>query len=170
MAAALMAYAAGAKEAAISVLDRASMSYTEDQAPQCKVFEDQAFLKTLDDLLKRHADVGTALDHAFELTWFMGLLSLARKKGVLACSQFLWLRPIDRPLWYALNQCGGRVAWSEAAAAWSHYQAEVQEQNSLSEPHIYKAVTSLEEDLEHQGWLESRLPADIEDQLRTELI
>ena len=83
----------------------------------------------------------------------MALLGEARKKGVLATSQFIWLRPLDRPLWYALNQCGGRAAWTEALAAWAHFQAEEHAGKTLSAPHIDAAVESLKNSLESQGWL-----------------
>ena len=83
----------------------------------------------------------------------MALLYRARQKGVLAGSQFLWLRPMDRPLWYALNQCGGRAAWAEGFAAWAHYMAEEQEGKALTESHVAPAVASLREALSAQGWL-----------------
>ena len=95
--------------------------------------------------LSRHA--------AFELPWFMALLYRARRKGVLANSQFLWLRPLDRPLWYALCQCGGRTAMMEGAAAWAHYHAEEQAGLALSEPHVAAVVPSLRAALNAQGWL-----------------
>ena len=83
----------------------------------------------------------------------MALLYRARQKGVLASSQFLWLRPLDRPLWYALNQCVGRAAWAEGFAAWAHYQAEEKAGKALSEPHVQPAVASLRQSLAAQGWL-----------------
>ena len=61
--------------------------------------------------------------------------------------------PMDRPLWYALNQCGGRAAWAEGFAAWAHYTAEEQEGKALTEPHVAPAVASLKEALSAQGWL-----------------
>ena len=83
----------------------------------------------------------------------MALLYRARQKGVLASSQFLWLRPLDRPLWYALNQCGGRAAWAEGVAPWAHYQTEEKAGKALSEPHVRPAVASLKQSLAAQGWL-----------------
>ena len=85
----------------------------------------------------------------------MALLGEARKKGVLATSQFIWLRPMDRPLWYALSQCGGRAAWAEGLAAWSHFQAEEHAGKTLSAPHLKAAVESLKNSLDAQGWLKS---------------
>ena len=90
---------------------------------------------------------------AYELPWFMALLYRARQKGVLASSQFLWLRPLDRPLWYALNQCGGRAAWAEGFAPWAHYTAEEKERKTLTKTHVAPAVASLREALSAQGWL-----------------
>ena len=83
----------------------------------------------------------------------MAWLTLARRKGVLASSQFLWLRPLDRPLWYALNQCGGRAAWAEGFAAWAHYAAEERAGKTLFEPHLDHAVSRLRDNLAAQGWL-----------------
>ena len=61
--------------------------------------------------------------------------------------------PLDRPLWYALSQCGGRAAWAEGFAPWAHYTAEEQTGQALAEPHVAPAVASLKEALSAQGWL-----------------
>ena len=91
----------------------------------------------------------------------MALLTRARHKGVLASSQFLWLRPLDRPLWYALNQCGGRAAWAEGFAAWAHYAAEEKAKKALAEPHITQAVRRLRDSLSTQGWLTDTAPGPV---------
>ena len=72
---------------------------------------------------------------------------------MLASSQFLWLRPLDRPLWYALSQCGGRAAWAEGFAAWAHYAAEERAGKTLFEPRLDHAVSRLRDNLAAQGWL-----------------
>ena len=140
------------------MLDMVSSSYNEiDGNADCPVLTDTAFEKRLKKAWARHKDVlsekSMATHAAYELPWFMALLYRARQKGVLASSQFLWLRPMDRPLWYALNQCGGRAAWVEGFAAWAHYMAEEQEGKALTEPHVAPAVASLKEALSAQGWL-----------------
>lgn len=157
LAAALAAFASGAKDAGIAALDQVSKTYRESPNPSCMALTDRQVMQSMDELFAKHSKITDRLNliHAFELTWFMGLLGLARKKGVLASSQFLWVRPVDRSLWYALNQCGGRVAWIEGAAAWSHYQAETQACKAIVEPCIYKAVISLEDEFVRQGWLVS---------------
>lgn len=159
LASAFLAYAVGDKQDCVNLLDAVSASYTEGekQAPACPVLEDSAFQKRVvglwnahkklldEPFLKRHA--------AFELPLFMAMLTLARRKGVLASSQFLWLRPLDRPLWYALSQCGGRAAWAEGFAAWAQYAAEEKAGTSLSEARIAHAVHRLRDTLAAQGWL-----------------
>lgn len=157
LATAFLAYGAGDKQGCVDLLDAVSAAYTEIEAPTCPLLEQPAFQKRVvrawndnkklraDPLLKRHA--------AFELPWFMALLRLARRKGVLASSQFLWVRPLDRPLWYALNQCGGRAAWAEGFAAWAHYAAEEKVGRTLREMRTAHAVNRLRETLTAQGWL-----------------
>jgi hypothetical protein len=66
---------------------------------------------------------------------------------------FYGSRPLDRPLWYALNQCGGRTAWAEGFAAWAHYVAEEKAGKALHEPHVASVVESLRVALASQGWL-----------------
>ena len=158
LAVAFLAYANGDKKGCVSMLDMVSSSYNEiDGNADCPVLTDTAFEKRLKKAWARHKDVlsekNMASHAAYELPWFMALLYRARQKGVLASSQFLWLRPMDRPLWYALNQCGGRAAWAEGFAAWAHYTAEEQEGKALTEPHVAPAVASLKEALSAQGWL-----------------
>ena len=158
LAVAFLAYANGDKKNCISILDMVSCSYNEiDGNADCPVLTDSAFEKRLKKTWTRHKDVlsekNMASHAAYELPWFMALLCRVRRKGVLASSQFLWLRPMDRPLWYALNQCGGRAAWAEGFAAWAHYTAEEQEGMALTEPHVAPAVASLREALSAQGWL-----------------
>lgn len=159
LASAFLAYAVGDKQDCVRLLDAVSASYTEGekQPPTCPVLEDSAFQKRVvglwnahkkllnEPFLKRHA--------AFELPLFMAMLTLARKKGVLASSQFLWLRPLDRSLWYALNQCGGRAAWAEGFAAWAQYAAEEKAGTSLPEARTAHAVQRLKDTLAAQGWL-----------------
>lgn len=158
LAVAFLAYANGDKKGCVNMLDMVSSSYNEiDGNADCPVLTDTAFEKRLKKAWARHKDVlsekNMASHAAYELPWFMALLYRARQKGVLASSQFLWLRPMDRPLWYALNQCGGRAAWAEGFAAWAHYTAEEQEGKALTEPHVAPAVASLKEALSAQGWL-----------------
>jgi len=158
LAGAFLAYADGDKKGGVAILDTVSLSYREEnERATCSVLETEEFARRLETTWKRHEIIlseKTLLGHAaYELPWFMALLYRARRKGVLASSQFLWLRPLDRPLWYALNQCGGRAAWAEGFAPWAHYMAEEQTGQALAESHVAPAVASLKEALSAQGWL-----------------
>lgn len=158
LAAAFLAYADGDKKGGVVILDAVSLSYREENGQAaCPILETEDFAHRLETVWKRHEAVlleKTLLGHAaYELPWFMALLYRARRKGVLASSQFLWLRPLDRPLWYALSQCGGRAAWAEGFAPWAHYIAEEQAGQALAEPCLDAAVASLREALTAQGWL-----------------
>jgi hypothetical protein len=158
LAAAFLAYADGDKQECLGILNDIARSYTEqDGEPTCPLLEQEDFAKRLETMGDKHkgiaAEQGIARHSAFELVWFMALLTRARKKGVLASSQFLWLRPLDRPLWYAISQCGGRAAWAEGFAAWAQYAAEEKAGKALSEPSLAQAVTALREALAAQGWL-----------------
>lgn len=158
LAAAFLAYAGGNKKGCIALLDAVSLSYAEENGQaSCPLLEDGNFVGKLKKEWDCRASILSekclSIHAAYELPWFMALLYRARQKGVLASSQFLWLRPLDRPLWYALNQCGGRAAWAEGFAAWAHYQAEEKAGKALSEPHVQPAVASLRQSLAAQGWL-----------------
>ena len=158
LAVAFLAYAGGDKKGCVALLDAVSLFYIEkDGQASCPLLEDSDFAEKLKKQWERHTSVLNekclTIHGAYELPWFMALLYRARQKGVLAGSQFLWLRPLDRPLWYALNQCGGRAAWAEGFAPWAHYTAEEKEGKALSEPHVAPAVASLREALSAQGWL-----------------
>ena len=158
LAVAFLAYAGGDKKGCVALLDAVSLSYREETGQaSCPLLEDGDFANKLKTQWERHASVLNekclSIHAAYELPWFMALLYRARQKGVLASSQFLWLRPLDRPLWYALNQCGGRAAWAEGFAHWAHYTAEEKERKTLTKPHVAPAVASLREALSAQGWL-----------------
>ncbi|MDR0620954.1 MAG: hypothetical protein LBJ61_03645 [Deltaproteobacteria bacterium] len=90
---------------------------------------------------------------AFENVWFMTLLELARVKGALPTSLWIWLKPTDRLLFYALNQVGGGVAWVEAAGAFSHREAERKAEKALAEPAVGPAMASMEKTLKEDGYL-----------------
>lgn len=173
LAVAFLAYADGDKKGCVALLDAVSLSYWEEKGrATCPVLEAKDFAGRLEKTWEQHKSVlreKRLLNHvAFELPWFMALLYRARRKGVLATSQFLWLRPLDRPLWYALNQCGGRAAWAEGFAPWAHYTAEEQAGRALAEPHVVPAVASLKQALSAQGWLTEIFVPPMPEQLSAE--
>lgn len=81
-----------------------------------------------EELLAKHISskvVGKVLQrHAYVYTIFASMLELARTDGVFPSSDFLWLKPVDRRMWYMLNSVGRQTAVTEIAGAFAHWVAE----------------------------------------------
>lgn len=91
----------------------------------------------------------TIAHHAYLLTVMASMLELARTDGVLASAEFLWLKPIDRTLWYMLNSVGRRVAVPEIAGAFAHWLAEKELKAPIRTPMVEAAVKAMEVELEN---------------------
>lgn len=83
--------------------------------------------------------------HAYVYTVMATLLELARLEGVLASAEFLWLKPVDRRLWYVLNGVGRLTAVVEIAGVYAHWLAEKKIRRRLSTPVVAEAVQALED-------------------------
>lgn len=86
--------------------------------------------------------------HAYAHTLMMTLLEIARSDGVLATSEFLWLKPVDRKLWYSVNSVGRQTAVIEVGGIFSHWLAEKKIGRALKNPMVKQAVTALEKSIE----------------------
>jgi intracellular multiplication protein IcmP len=95
--------------------------------------------KSLIWVLKRHAYRGTML---------ASLLEIARTDGVLATSEFLWLKPVDRQLWYMLNSVGRQTAFIEVSGLFAHWLAEKAFKCPLKTPMVREAVIGLQAAIE----------------------
>lgn len=82
--------------------------------------------------------------HAYVFTLMMRLLEIARGSGVLATAEFLWLKPLDRRLWFALNTVGRRTASVEVAGIYAHWLAEKKLGRGFKTPMVDQAVMALE--------------------------
>ncbi len=106
-------------------------------------------LSGADKLLKKHQDHKVIQEimsrHAFEYGVFAVLLELARTDGVLASAEFLWLKPVDRPLWYVLNSVGRQTVFPEVAGIFAHLLAEKTIGYKLLSPMVEEAVKALED-------------------------
>lgn len=83
-----------------------------------------------------------------------GLLSAARKKGRLMHSNLLWVKPMDRVLWYCLCGDGGQVAYWEAAGPWAHAQIEVLAGRSIAVPAVAGAVVAFRTVMSKEHWID----------------
>jgi hypothetical protein len=98
----------------------------------------------------------------------LSLYQYAREKGVLATAEFIWLRPLNRNLFYLLNNYGRRVAWTEVAGPWTYYKAEdelsrirgntgcrtVGNEEAEFNDMIEEGVSALELAMYEEGWIE----------------
>lgn len=104
--------------------------------------------KGVGKLVAKHKRANSVLKitsvHAYTTTALASLLSASREAGVLATAEFIWLKPIDRRMWYMLNSVGRPTAVSEISGAFSHWVAEKKLGLPLVTPMVEQAVTGFE--------------------------
>lgn len=83
--------------------------------------------------------------HAYLFTVMASMLQLARTDGVLSSAEFLWIKPIDRKLWFLLNSVGRQTVFAEVAGPFAHWKAEKEMGFAIKTPMIEEAVIGLEE-------------------------
>ncbi|MCB1826931.1 MAG: type IVB secretion system coupling complex protein DotM/IcmP [Coxiellaceae bacterium] len=82
--------------------------------------------------------------HAYVRTMMATLLEMARADGVLATAEFLWLKPVDRKLWYTLNSVGRQTSVVEVSGIFSHWKAEKALGRAMTTPMVKEAVRALD--------------------------
>jgi intracellular multiplication protein IcmP len=101
-----------------------------------------------DELLEKYKDYPAVVEiskkHAYVYTVMASMLQLARTDGVMPSAEFLWLKPIDRKLWFMLNAVGRQTVVSEVAGPFAHWLAEKEMGFALRTPIIDEAVAGLE--------------------------
>jgi intracellular multiplication protein IcmP len=101
-----------------------------------------------DELLKKHyqskAIQGIVTGHAYMLTVMATMLERSRDDGVQASSDFLWLKAIDRRLWYTLNTVGRQTPFIEVAGIFAHWIAEKEAGKKLIVPMVDEATNAVE--------------------------
>ena len=102
------------------------------------------------ELLIKHVSkskaVGRAVaPHAYVSTVMASMLEIARNDGVLATAEFIWLKAVDRRLWYVLNCVGRQTAFPEVAGVFSHWNLEKRLRRPLKVPMVGEAVIALDD-------------------------
>ncbi|OGT31851.1 MAG: hypothetical protein A3E87_02310 [Gammaproteobacteria bacterium RIFCSPHIGHO2_12_FULL_35_23] len=103
------------------------------------------------ELLEKHRNNKAVLaiteQHAFVLTVMASMLELARSVGVQASADFLWLKPIDRRVWFMLNAVGRQTPTVEIAGPFAHWLVEKRLQRKIVTPMVEEAVKAFDEAL-----------------------
>lgn len=114
--------------------------------------------KGTDELLKAYADKPAIkqilLLHTHQINVMVATLTAARKKGRLMHANFLWLKPVNRTLWYALCGQGGQSPYWEAAGAWAHAEIEVLMGRKITVPMVAGAVEALRQLMSLEHWID----------------
>lgn len=82
--------------------------------------------------------------HSYVLTVMSAMLSAARLDGVVASADFLWIKPIDRILWYTINCIGRQTPYVEVAGPFAHWLAECRLGAKIKVPMVGTAVDALD--------------------------
>lgn len=82
--------------------------------------------------------------HAYVLTLMASLLQLSRTHGILAAADFLWLKPVDRPLWFMLNSVGRQTPFTEVSGPFAHWLSEKKMARRLMVPNVLEAAKALD--------------------------
>ena len=109
--------------------------------------------KTVNNIRKK-----LLLKHAYLNTLMIRLLMAARERGILVTSDFIWVRPIDRALFYTLNNVGrnnvkNATGLVEGSGSMAHFMVEESLDSACIPPEVGKAVDGLEKGLISEGWL-----------------
>lgn len=105
-------------------------------------------LTGVDELLKKHENTKlvqqVVQSHGYVMTVMAAMLEAAREDGVQPSADFLWLKPLDRRLWYTLNTVGRQTPFIEVAGIFAHWVAEKEAGRKLLVPVIEEASHALE--------------------------
>ena len=132
------------REQSDELLGRLSLCWTID-----KGFHMAPDIATEIDKVLKDQEMGGAADqiaaqHAYRTTALLGVLKWSRwMGGVLASAQFLWLRAVDRGLWYPMNNLGRRSFHAEGSGAMAHFMAEQNAKKPLTMPRVDTAIVAL---------------------------
>lgn len=126
-----------------------------ETAPALKILKQLAASSTgkldytgVDALLKKHYNTKLVQrivqSHAYVLTVMASMLAGAREDGVQASADFLWLKAVDRRLWYMLNVVGRQTPFIEVAGPFAHWVAEKEFGAALFVPMVETATDAVE--------------------------
>lgn len=87
--------------------------------------------------------------HAYQVTSVCGLIEGAWLGGAMPSCNCLWLKPMDRNLFYAFNNLGRDVSWIEVTGFWSHYLTEQKVGFPFPYPKVQAGVAGIDDYFEN---------------------
>lgn len=158
--AAFCAQAAGKQKEAWSMIEQLAFTFKEGERDKSGKLTTPHFANTqgvqaLLDKYFKTAKIQAAIDlHAYSYNVITAALAACRTKGRLMHSNFLWLKPVNRTLWYALCGQGGQSAYWEAAGPWAHGQIEELMGSKVVVPMVAGAVYALRDTMSREHWVD----------------
>ena len=125
-------------DAAKAIIDRLALSSVSGHLDFTGVAEVLAKYKNAKEVQR------AVQSHAFTITVMAAMLQAAREDGVVPSSDFLWLKLVDRPLWFMLNGVGRQTPVTEIAGAHAHWLAENRLGQPINVPMVDEAVKALD--------------------------
>ncbi|MBQ7456491.1 MAG: hypothetical protein IJS54_02615 [Desulfovibrio sp.] len=130
--------------------------------PRCTIHLPQLSKELL--ALRTHPEIVSCLKahNRYAYLAMLALFAFAKRKGVLCTQEFIWLRPVNRTLFYLFNTMGRRTVWVECAGPWAHYQAECilardPDFEGINVPQnqvfVLEAIRGLARALASEGWI-----------------
>lgn len=158
--AAFCTQAAGQQEEAWKMIEQLAFSFREGKYDAKGKLVTPHFANTAgaDELLAKYGKHKKVVDivnlHAHTINVLFATLASARRSGRLTHANFLWLKPVNRTLWYALCGQGGQIPYWEAAGPWSHMQVEERVGRPMPKPMVASAVYSLYDFMAREHWID----------------
>ncbi len=121
-----------------AILKKLDESYVAGQLDPCNIDE------VIEKYQKTELVQEVFSKHAYLLTVMASLLQAARADGVVPSAEFLWLKVVDRRLWYMLNCVGRQTPFAEVAGPFAHWRAEQTMGRPSRAPMIDEAIKALE--------------------------
>lgn len=171
--AAFCAQANAAQEKAWKLIEQLAFTFKEGELDKNGKLLTPHYADTagVDELLAQYASTpvikGIEQMHAHVINVMVAALKAARKKGRLMHSNFLWLKPVNRELWYALCGQGGQSAYWEAAGPWAHAEIEELMGKKIVVPMVAGAVEALRELMSREHWTD---PAEFSEAAQQRLV
>lgn len=89
----------------------------------------------------------TLLTHRYVKSIFFSLMEKSWTYGVLSSGELLWMKAIDRDLFYVVSQQGRNSAFVEVAGCWAHYLYESSLGFKMLSPQLFNGIRALDYDL-----------------------